>query len=299
MTQEETSGIEMAVVPGYNGEYSITKSGELYSHRWKRFLRTHLRPEGHYARVSLRGKSVYVHAVVMLSWVGPCPEGQEVDHVDGNARNNHLSNLRYLPVYENRSRNNNKGRTIQKDTPADTKEIPVYTDKVDVVIEKQIEPIRKRFDIELYAQYDTPACDVVAAYLLTRGVYASRNPDKYGPDLIVYTGLRSERYVEVEVKRVWAKERSDFPWNTLQIPERKSKFVRMHKPIEFWVLREDLAKAVVVDKEVIKGSPLVVVPNKQVESGEKFYKIDVSKCRVVELDEGEETHNAEQRDTQC
>jgi hypothetical protein len=37
----------------------------------------------------------------MHAFVGPCPEGMQVAHNDGNAANNHLSNLRYATAWEN------------------------------------------------------------------------------------------------------------------------------------------------------------------------------------------------------
>ena len=36
-----------------------------------------------------------VHRLVLLAFVGPCPEGMEACHNDGNHRNNHYSNLRW------------------------------------------------------------------------------------------------------------------------------------------------------------------------------------------------------------
>ena len=36
-----------------------------------------------------------VHRLALEVFVGPCPDGQEACHNDGNPRNNHLSNLRY------------------------------------------------------------------------------------------------------------------------------------------------------------------------------------------------------------
>lgn len=36
-----------------------------------------------------------VHQLVLLAFVGPCPKGQEVLHINGDPKDNRLSNLRY------------------------------------------------------------------------------------------------------------------------------------------------------------------------------------------------------------
>ena len=46
-------------------------------------------------------KTRKVHQLVMESFVGPCPEGHVVDHIDGNGKNNNVSNLRYVTPHEN------------------------------------------------------------------------------------------------------------------------------------------------------------------------------------------------------
>lgn len=50
--------------------------------------------DGHLS-VNLRGKQIFVHRVVLMSFVGPCPSGYEGCHNDGNPSNNRLSNLRW------------------------------------------------------------------------------------------------------------------------------------------------------------------------------------------------------------
>lgn len=58
--------------------------------------------KGGYRRVPLRdGKHYLVHRLVLETFVGPCPEGHEASHEDGNPENNWLSNLRWRPVSEN------------------------------------------------------------------------------------------------------------------------------------------------------------------------------------------------------
>lgn len=47
------------------------------------------------------GKFELVHRVILLTFVGPCPDGHEGLHRDGNSFNNRLSNLRWGTRQEN------------------------------------------------------------------------------------------------------------------------------------------------------------------------------------------------------
>lgn len=42
-----------------------------------------------------------VHRLIASAFLGPCPEGQEVRHLDGNPLNNHIANLAYGTRTEN------------------------------------------------------------------------------------------------------------------------------------------------------------------------------------------------------
>ena len=46
-------------------------------------------------------KSARVHRLVLETFVGPCPEGMESRHLDGDASKNHISNLRWGTHREN------------------------------------------------------------------------------------------------------------------------------------------------------------------------------------------------------
>ena len=54
------------------------------------------------------GKTL-VHKLVMLAFVGPCPEGSEVDHKDRDKLNNKLRNLSYKTRSE---QHRNKGNNV-------------------------------------------------------------------------------------------------------------------------------------------------------------------------------------------
>lgn len=50
-----------------------------------------------------KNHSVKVHREVALAFLGPCPSGQEVRHLDGNHQNNRVENLKYGTKKENES----------------------------------------------------------------------------------------------------------------------------------------------------------------------------------------------------
>lgn len=47
------------------------------------------------------GSAVHIHTLVMMTYVGPRPDGMEIDHIDRNKANNRLENLRYVTHKEN------------------------------------------------------------------------------------------------------------------------------------------------------------------------------------------------------
>lgn len=59
-----------------------------------------------YYRIGLRknGEQIkmFVHRLVLEAFVGPCPKGMEARHLDGNGRNNYISNLVWGTPIENR-----------------------------------------------------------------------------------------------------------------------------------------------------------------------------------------------------
>lgn len=86
-------------ITGYS-EYLVSDEGNVYSLKSgeKRRLKLYRRDD-EYIEVTLynngQPKNFLVHRLVLEMFVGPCPEGMECCHFDGNKMNNHLSNLRW------------------------------------------------------------------------------------------------------------------------------------------------------------------------------------------------------------
>lgn len=98
-------------VVGYEDFYEVSNFGRVKSlpRKWAKGGMLKPSPVGHgYLRVCLckngKRERVKVHQLVMEAFVGRCPAGYEVDHIDWNPSNNRLDNLRYLPAEENNSR---------------------------------------------------------------------------------------------------------------------------------------------------------------------------------------------------
>lgn len=112
MNQPTSSNAEEWLpIPGYEGLYSVSDHGRVWSHGRKVMRKNGvpynrkpamLKPRGgqKYASVMLYGQdgntvTRRVHRLVMEAFIGPCPPGLEVRHYDDNPRNNNIENLLY------------------------------------------------------------------------------------------------------------------------------------------------------------------------------------------------------------
>lgn len=85
-------------IPGYEGLYEVSNLGNVRSPR--RILRQQpISKWAKYQKVSLFRdrtlKTFAVHRLVMITFVGPRPDGMETCHNNGDPTDNRLANLRY------------------------------------------------------------------------------------------------------------------------------------------------------------------------------------------------------------
>lgn len=98
-------------VPGFDG-YEVSDLGRFRSHRPRRhevllrprIIATRIRPNG-YLNISFRANGKrrprLAHRVVAEAFLGPCPDGLEVSHENGDRTDNRLANLQYRSRMEN------------------------------------------------------------------------------------------------------------------------------------------------------------------------------------------------------
>ena len=90
-------------VPGYEGLYQVSNLGQVKSMRKGRTLSQNP-VRGGYLRVCLskdgKSKGVYVHQLVADAFIGH-RDGLEVNHIDGDKRNNQVTNLEWVTRSEN------------------------------------------------------------------------------------------------------------------------------------------------------------------------------------------------------
>ncbi len=101
--------VEVKAIPGFPN-YAISQDGRVWSFprqgssklgMWRKLVKQR---KGYY-RVMLHERSVpyvrLIHRLVLETYVGPCPEGMECRHLNGNPADNRLENLCWGTQTEN------------------------------------------------------------------------------------------------------------------------------------------------------------------------------------------------------
>ncbi len=139
----------------------------------------------------------------------------------------------------------------------------------------------KRFDQNLYDQYDQFGRDRVIMYYRSLGIELKNNPDQYGVDLIAYEDGEKIGYVEVEVRASWKSH--EFPFDSLHVPERKKKLLANDLHTVLVSVNCYGTQAFICDYRIVLASPLLESPNRYINKGERFYKVDPRLINLVRL----------------
>ena len=137
--------------------------------------------------------------------------------------------------------------------------------------------VRKPFDQETHGANDAIGKKAVLQFLKQMNVNAEENPDQYGVDIIVKD---RERTYEVERRPMW---RLAWPFDTVHIPERKTKFLK--PDMVYAVVNVDCDKIMLCPSETILKYPQVEVPNKSIVAEEYFYDVPLNEWSTFDVKE--------------
>lgn len=107
---EENKAEEWREVPGSDGKYLISNLGRVMGspvakRNGERVIRKLQINQSGYPVVSLILDHKYhtksVHRLVAAAFIGPCPDGMEVNHIDSNRANPRVENLEYVTRSQN------------------------------------------------------------------------------------------------------------------------------------------------------------------------------------------------------
>lgn len=97
---------ELGVLVGTDGHVMVP-GDKFHKPHWTRGSRM----KSGYFSVCVQGhRNLLVHRLVLETFVGPCPDGMECDHVNRNRSDNRLKNLRWIPHNENQRNTANNSR---------------------------------------------------------------------------------------------------------------------------------------------------------------------------------------------
>lgn len=134
---------------------------------------------------------------------------------------------------------------------------------------------RKGFDRELFLKYDGLAKEATINFLQRDAREYTEN--RYKQD-IIFKGDNGPLFAECEVKRVW--RGFDFPYDSVQLPERKKKF--FDKPTLFFIWNEDCSRAATFWSSDVQTLTPVEVSNRYIRKGEYFYQVPLDMVRFTD-----------------
>ena len=107
---------QIAKLPN-NPNYYALENGTIYSYQAARFLATDIKHRSGYFFLSTKllneqgqSKQRLVHSIIAEAFLGKCPKGLEISHLDHNKSNNAVSNLKYTTRLENMRQSWQEGR---------------------------------------------------------------------------------------------------------------------------------------------------------------------------------------------
>lgn len=135
------SDLEFRKIPSLNLLYEINENGTILRNakskkQIKIKLDMHHSKSGYYMSLITRNNKtqrLMIHKLVAECWLGPKPDGLEIDHIDRNSHNNDYRNLRYVTHSQQM-----KNRVFQPDgkvIAAATANVMKYVRSIQIAVE--------------------------------------------------------------------------------------------------------------------------------------------------------------------
>lgn len=139
---------------------------------------------------------------------------------------------------------------------------------------------KKPFSVSHYSQDDN-AKDLFIDWLKSKGWSAHVNPNRYGIDVFAIDPEGNNFQFEVEVKHNW--KGAVFQYPTLHYSERKRKFLEAPENTAFVTLNHERTHAFMVEGSVLSVAETIVKDTIYTKD-EKFIEVNVTDCKLIELD---------------
>jgi len=140
---------------------------------------------------------------------------------------------------------------------------------------------RKPFSKALHQSNDPQSRRVIIEYFGKKGIPLVENTNQYGVDLLSPDGAVR---MELEHRISWTEY--DFNYDTVNVPERKAKFLN-DGVTAYTILSRDFSRMGIIEGKDIKAyivdTNLHLNKNKYVKDGEFFYKIPIDKFKWISL----------------
>jgi len=141
--------------------------------------------------------------------------------------------------------------------------------------------IHKKFNKNLFKQNDPKSRTIIKNFFKTHNITLVDNKDPYGVDLISEDGsLR----IEIERRINW--DSVNFPFDEINLPERKNKFFTDGKT-SYIIISKDYSHIGIISKknisEYINEQNLKENKNRLVKNKEFFYKLPKSKFTWIKI----------------
>ena len=148
-------------------------------------------------------------------------------------------------------------------------------------------PVRKKFRVDWYNRYDSPAKQTLVQYLESMGHEITETKENYTVDIVSKKDDHTY-FNEAEVKVSWT---GDWPteWKEIRIPERKTRLLDRYKDangvLNFYVFRRDLKQVWRIKDTSLTKERLREAKGRNITKGEHFYHIPYTEATLINIGE--------------